>query len=182
MTEQLVICKNCGFIGFPNSVMPGHGLIELILWLCYSPPVDVEYACLEGICTHIGLVPSSKFPGGLPIFLFKDKGGQQLLLRAPLGAMQEQVQAWVAADSNTFMFILIERGSAIIRQIRTMDVPQDFRQYLAKAWMSIKHPVDMRRCNSILAGMTDQDAVNSAVLWAYNPQIDNFEKKAHVSA
>lgn len=144
------------------------------LW--YEAPVDVEYACLKGVCTHIGLIPPLRFPGSLPIFLFRDTVGQSLLLRAPLAAAQEQVRTWASGDSNAFTFVLIERGPAIIRQIRTIGIPEDFRRYLATAWMSIAHPVDMLRCNALLSDMNDQDIIEAAMFWVYNPETDNFEK------
>lgn len=142
----------------------------------YAPPLDVELACLEGTCTHIGLLPPTHFPGGMPLFLFRSAAGQSFLVRAPLGAIQEQVEHWATADSNEVMFTLIERGSQIIRQNRIIGITGDFRQRLAKAWLSVKHPVDMRQCQSLLAGMTDQALVNAATLWAYNSKIDEYEQ------
>ncbi len=145
-----------------------------IFKLWFAAPIDVERACLKGICTHIGLVPPSIFHGGLPVFHFKAKSGKTLFLRAPLGATQEQVKAWATADSNGFTFLLIERGPAIIRHIRTIGVPQDFRDRLAEAWLSVNHPVDMETCHQLLAKMNDQTLLNNAQRWTYQPSTGKF--------
>jgi hypothetical protein len=142
------------------------------LWL--AAPIKVELACLRGVCTHIGLVPPSIFQGGLPVFHFKSASGQTLFLRAPLGATQEQVKAWASADSNAFTFLLIERGPAVIRHIRTIGVPQDFRDRVAEAWLSVNHPLDVHKCHQLLARMNDQTLLNNAQLWTYQPRTDRF--------
>ncbi len=97
-------------------------------------------------------------------------------------ATQEQVERWANADSNGFMFLLIERGPKIIRQIRTLGVTEDFREELADAWLSVQHPVDMQKAQTIIAGMNDQAVINAAVLWAYNPKTDLYERKKSRSA
>ena len=142
----------------------------------YAAPVDVECSCLEGTCTHIGLVPPSEFPGGMPAFLFRDTSGHSLLVRAPLTATQEQVQHWASADSNGFMFLLIERGSQIVRQIRIVGVAEDFRRELKNAWLSVQHPMDLEKVHGIMAGMNDQIVMSTATMWAYNPNTDFYER------
>ena len=116
------------------------------------------------------------------MFLFQDERQRQLLVRAPLIANQEQVEKWADGDSNAFMFLLIERGPKIIRQIRTLGVTEDFREELANAWLSVQHPVDMRKVQEVLSSMDDQAVVSSAMLWAYNPKTDLYERKKSRSA
>ncbi len=157
-----------------------EGIPVFKIW--YAAPVEVERSCLDGTCTHIGLVPPSIVPGGMPMFLFQDEKRRQLLVRAPLVATQEQVERWANGDSNGFMFVLIERGPQIIRQIRTLGVTEDFRDELSTTWLSVQHPVDMQKAQQILAGMDDQAVVNSAALWAYNPETDLYESKKSRSA
>jgi len=137
---------------------------------------------LDSTCTHIGLVPPSVVPGGMPMFVFQDEKSRQLLVRAPLVATKEQVERWANGDSNGFMFVLIERGPKIIRQIRTLGVAEDFRQELADAWLSMRHPVDMQNAQRIIGGMDEQAVVNAAALWAYNPRTDRYEQKKSRSA
>lgn len=118
----------------------------------------------------------------MPLFLFQDEKRRHLLVRAPLVATQEDVERWADADSNGFMFLLIERGPKIIRQIRMLGVAEDFREELANAWLSVKHPVDMQKAQRIIAGMDDQTVVNAAALWAYNAKTDAYERKESRSA
>lgn len=163
----------------PDEAPPGdvvglflEGVPIFKLW--FAAPLDVELVCLRGICTHIGLVPPSIIPGGLPVFHFKSSSGKALFLHAPLGATQEQVRAWASADSNTFAFLLIERGPAIMRHIRTIGVPQDFRDRVAQAWLSVNHPVDMQKCCQMLTTMNDQTIWNNAQRWTYQPGTETF--------
>jgi|GEM_PF-5440780 len=145
------------------------------LWC--AAPVRVERASLKGTCTHIGLVPPPTFPGGLPLFKFRGAAGQSLLVRAPLGATQQEVEEWASADSDAFIFLLIERGPAIVRQIRTLGVPPDFRARLAEAWLSVKHPVNMQSCQSLLAALSDEEVMSAAILWGRNPATGTFQQK-----
>ncbi len=142
----------------------------------YAPPLDFEHDALAGTCTHIGLVPHKRFPGGIPLFLFRHNAGGQMLVRAPLIATDEQVQRWCKDDSNGFMFLLIEHPTRIIRQIRTLGVTPDFRHALADAWSSVKHPTDTAIVQKV-SSMADQAVVDAADLWAYNPDTDLFERK-----
>ena len=114
--------------------------------------------------------------------MFQDEKGRQFLVRAPLVASQEQVERWANADSNGFMFLLIERGPKIIRQIRTLGVTEGFREELADAWLSVQHPIDMQEAQKILAGMDDQSVVKAAARWAYNRTTDLYERKKSRSA
>jgi hypothetical protein len=145
------------------------------LWC--AAPVRVERACLAGKCTHIGLVPPPTFPGGLPLFKFRGAAGQSLLVRAPLAATQAQVEEWASADSDAFIFLLIERGPAIVRQIRTIGVPPEFRARLVEAWLSVKHPVNMQSCQSLLAALSDEEVMSAAILWGRNPVTGTFQQK-----
>ena len=153
-----------------------------IFKLWYSAPVEMERSLLDSTCTHISLVPPSVVLGGMPMFLFQDVKGRQLLVRAPLIATQEQVERWANADSNVFMFLLIERGPKIIRQMRALGVTEDFREKLADAWQSVQHPVDMQKAQAIIADMNDHAVINASVLWAYNPKTDLYERKKSRSA
>ena len=166
----------------PEEEPPGDSLALFIegipifkIW--YAEPVQLERALLDSTCTHLGLVPPSFIPGGMPMFLFQDERQRQLLVRAPLIATQEQVEKWADGDSNAFMFLFIERGPKIIRQIRTLGVTEDFRDELANAWLSVQHPVDMRKVQGVLRSMDDQSVVSSATLWAYNPKTDLYERR-----
>jgi hypothetical protein len=145
-----------------------------IFKIWFGAPLGVKLACLKGVCTHIGLVPPTVFHGGLPVFRFESASGKTLFLRAPLLATQEQVKAWASADSNMFTFLLIERVPAIIRHIRMIGVPQDFRDRLADAWLWVNHPVDMQKCHQSLAEMSDQTLLANAQLWTYQPSTDTF--------
>jgi hypothetical protein len=163
----------------PDEQPPSDGVALVLegipffkLWL--AAPLDVELACLKGVCTHIGLVPPSIFHGGLPFFHFKSTSGKTLFVRAPLGATQEQVKAWASADANAFTFLLMEREPAMVRHIRTIGVPQDFRDRVAEAWLSINHPIDMQKCHQLLAKMNDQTLWNNAQRWTYQPGTDRF--------
>jgi hypothetical protein len=150
-----------------------EGIPTFKIWL--APPVDLERDLLDSTCTHIGLVPPIIIPGGMPVFLFEDKNHRQFIVRAHLTATQEQVESWVKTDSNGFIFVLIERGSRIIRQIRMLGVAQDFREELGKAWLSVSHPVDMRKAQAVLSSMDGQAVINAAALWAYNSETDLYE-------
>jgi hypothetical protein len=144
----------------------------------YAPPVDFERDCLDSSCSHIGLLPPSLFPGGLPFFLFVNSERKTFMVRAPLAATQEQVNSWASADSNGFIFVLIERGTKIIRQIRTLGVPPNYRRALAKAWLSTTHPINMQKSQTLLANMTEPDIFKAAAVWAYDSEEDNFEPQA----
>ncbi len=157
-----------------------EGIPIFKMW--YAAPVEVERSLPDSTCTHIGLVPPSVVPGGMPMFLFQDEKRRQLLVRAPLVASQEQVERWAHADSNGFMFLLIERGPKIIRQIRTLGVTEDLREELKDAWLSVQHPIDMQKAQKILAGIDEQSVVKAAALWAYNPTTDLYERKKSRSA
>jgi hypothetical protein len=145
------------------------------LW--YAAPVDVERELLAGQCTHIGLLPPDRFPDGMPLFFFGGASSHSLLVRAPLIATQEQVEGWAVNDSNMFMFVLIERGTQVIQRLRMIGVAQTFRRALAKAWLSVKHPVDMQELQSILTSMNDQSIIEAAALWTYNATTDQFEQQ-----
>jgi hypothetical protein len=167
----------------PSEEPPGDGGLLFIegipiykIW--YAPPLEVERVALAGTCTHIGLLSPAEFPGGLPFFLFRATTGEQLLCRAPLLATQEQVERWASADSNGFLFVLIERGNQIIRQNTILGIPPDFRTTLAGAWLSVQHPIDMHSAGPLLGKMTDQGIINAAAsLWAFNPATQEFERK-----
>ena len=142
----------------------------------FPPPIDVERDALAGTCTHIGLVPHKRLPGGLPLFLFRNNAGPQMLVRAPLIATDEQVQKWRVSDTNGFMFLLIERTTRIVRQIRMLGVTPDYRLSLAEAWSSVKQPIDAAIIQQV-SSMADQVVVDAADLWAYNPKTDLYERK-----
>jgi hypothetical protein len=134
------------------------------LWL--APPVKVEHDCLKGPWTHFALLPTDQFPGGLPMFVFRN-GKDSLVVRAPVFATEEQVKTWASTDSNVVMFLLIERGSRVLRQIRTVGLPTELRQRLATEWRAVPHPVEPVRCQQLIASMNDEAALLAADVWEF---------------
>ena len=64
-----MLCRNCGFTGV--GTLPGHGWLELILWLCYLIPGLIYTAWRRSSRRHIcprcrapHMVPWSVVQGG----------------------------------------------------------------------------------------------------------------------
>lgn len=56
-------CKNCGFVGSP--ALPGHGLVELLLWLCYLLPGLIYSLWRRGSGKHV--CPTCHAPYMIPL-------------------------------------------------------------------------------------------------------------------
>lgn len=84
-------------------------------------------------------------------------------------------------NSNIFFFVLIERGTQIIRQIRTIRIPDDYRRKLVRTWSTVTQPFDVDQAMNVLSKMTDKQILDEADVWVYNPETEefDFEVKLH---
>jgi hypothetical protein len=132
-----------------------------IFKIWYAAPVEVSIACWTALVRISAWCRLTLFRVACRCFYFRMTSGGSSLC-APLIATQEQAERWANADSNGFMFLLIERDPKMIRQIRTPDITEDFGEELANASLSAQYPVDMQKVQRIIAGMDDQAVVNAA--------------------
>jgi hypothetical protein len=152
--------------------------------MLFSAPLDHEARCLAGACTHIGIVPASEFPGGIPVFLFQSDRGEQVCVASPMDAPSPVVANWVntwgGADSTlTVIFLLIERQTKIIREHRIVEVSHAFREAWVHAALKDRHPIDTRHWEALRAELGsgfDQAIVNAATLWAWNSKTERWEE------
>jgi hypothetical protein len=150
----------------------------------FSAPLDYEERCLAGGCTHIGIVPASEFPGGIPVFLFQSKKGEQMCVASPMHApwpvVGNWVNTWGSGDSTlTVIFLLIDRQTRIIHGHRIVEVSHAFREAWVQAALKDRHPIDTRHWEELRAELGsgfDQTIVNAATLWAWNSKTERWEE------
>jgi len=141
----------------------------------FAPPLDFERECLAGRCSAIGFLPPQHVPGGVPFARFEHPARGSMFVRAPISVDQEVFEKWAASDTNGFMLVLIERGSQIVRQIRHIGIPDDYRRKLVKAWSDFTHPFDLDEAVNAMGKMSDQQIVDASDVWVYNADTDDFE-------
>jgi len=158
-----------------------EGGLMFKLWC--APPLEWERRLLDGLCTHTGIYT----PLHMPLFVFDDSkvvtmsDGTSLLnpdglgegvfvIRAPLCCPVENVKKWVQSNSKEVRFILLERGSQIVRRTRIVYVSEDYRERLAGAWLSLAHPMER---NPLIP--ENQMLLNASALWEFHAQTQSFK-------
>jgi hypothetical protein len=133
----------------------------------YTAPLDWEAEALGGTWVACGLHLTHDLL--VPMFVFQGQGGQWLI-PAPLIATPAEVHDWIAADTNTVNFYLMEAGTGIVRHIRHIGMDPDFMRWMKAALGHVPHPGDPALYNQHLGNLGLRGLWEDAKKWLWDPR------------
>ncbi|MDX5935621.1 hypothetical protein SIL73_13070 [Acidithiobacillus thiooxidans] len=152
--------------------------------IIFKKPYDAECLVLDGLCKAITIFHDKyRYPYGLFGVLFEAKPNVKgidfgnLYLCAPLIASLDQVRAWVAADTNIVMFVLIDADTGIVEQIRTIGLNMEILLQLKSIWGNLTDNNDsFARFNFLMESLSNSKnkLFSMSSKWIYNEDIDDF--------
>jgi hypothetical protein len=133
----------------------------------YTAPLDREIEALGGTWVACGLHLTRDLL--IPMFVFQGQGGQWLI-PAPLIATPEEVHDWIAAETNTVNFYLMEAGTGIVRRMRHIGLDPDFVRWMKAALGRVPHPGDPALYNQLLEQRDLEGLWEGAKKWMWDPR------------